>query len=153
VEGAAMRQMGWSEPFDYLSVFFKDMSLGPKGAELPSVKADVERRILARVANPEALVGTKLFTPRDLQETFFFPGGNIDHLELCEGQNFLARSFSSDPAESFYRFGDFDGVFYCGAGGYPSGSVAGTVGSMAARQWLRHRAHAGAAPGSQSKFR
>lgn len=137
VEGAAMRRMGWSEPFDYLAIFFKDMGLGAKGADLPAVKADVERRILSRVANPQALVGTKLFTPRDLQETFFFPEGNIDHLELCDGQSFLARSFSTDPAENFYRFGNFDGLFYCGAGGYPSGSVAGTVGSMAARQWLR----------------
>lgn len=139
VEGAAMRRMGWSEPFDYLAVFFKDMGLGRRGAELPQVKADVERRILSRVANPASLVGSRLFTPRDLQETFFFPAGNIDHLELCEGQNFLTRTFSSEPAKDFYRFGDFDGVYYCGAGAYPSGSVAGTVGSMAARQWLGRR--------------
>jgi phytoene dehydrogenase-like protein len=136
VEGAAMRQMGWSEPFDYLAVFFKDMSLGGKGAERPEIHADVERRLLARIANPEAFVGSRLFTPRDLQETFFFPAGNIDHLELCDGQNFLARTFSERPDESFYQFGATTNAYYCGAGAYPSGSVAGTVGSMAARQWL-----------------
>jgi len=137
VEGAAMRKMGWREPFDYVSVFFKDMGLGGHGADLPAVQADVQRRVLARVANPGALIGSRMFTPRDLQETFFFPEGNIDHMELCDGQNFLARSFSTAPAEDFYRFGANQGVYYCGAGAYPSGSVAGTPGWMAARQWQR----------------
>ena len=137
VEGAAMREMGWSEPFDYISVFFKDVGLGPRGRDRDDIRRDVERRILARLENPEALVGSVLFLPRDLQEIFFFPEGNIDHMELIGGQTFFARTFSAAPADTFYQFGSHTGVYYCGAGSFPCGSVAGTGGYLAARQFLR----------------
>jgi phytoene dehydrogenase-like protein len=65
VEGGAMRQMGWDEPSDYLSIFCKDFGLTRRGAELPEVKAAIESRILSRIENPESLVGSVLFTPRD----------------------------------------------------------------------------------------
>lgn len=135
-EGAAMRKMGWDEGYDYLSVFFKDMGLTRRGSELSGVKRTVETAILDRIANPEAFVGAVLRTPRDLKEEFFFPEGNIDHLELCGGQTFLARTFSSDPSASFYRLVHLERIYYCGAGSYPCGSVAGTAGHLAAREFL-----------------
>ena len=47
-----------------------------------------------RLENPEALVGSVLFLPRDLQESFFFPEGNIDHMELIGGQTFCPHVLS-----------------------------------------------------------
>ncbi len=137
VEGGAMRKMGWDEPFDYLSVFCKDFALTKRGVELPEVKEAITRRILSRISNPEAFLGSVLYTPKDLQETFFFPEGNIDHIEVTGGQTYLTRTFSPVPEEQFYQFGAHPGVFYCGAGAFPCGSVAGTPGSMAAKQWMR----------------
>lgn len=60
--------------------------------------------------------------------------GNIDHVELSHGQTFFSRTYSPDPERSFYQFGDYPNVFYCGAGTYPCGSVAGTPGYMCAKQ-------------------
>ncbi len=136
-EGAAQRCLGSTARHDHLSVFFKDVGFGPTGPEVPEVKRYVERLIASRVDNPEALFHSVLLTPRDLRDTFFFPEGNIDHQELCGGQNFADRGFSDDPARAFYRLGSLDGVYYCGAGSYPCGSVAGTPGYMAAKQFLR----------------
>ena len=58
---------------------------------------------------------------------------------MTEGQNFCHRHFSTDPDASFYRFGANDDIYYCGAAGYPGGSVAGTTGYMCAQQILRSR--------------
>jgi hypothetical protein len=141
-EGAAQRCLGSGAEHDYLSVFFKDVGFGRCGAELPQVKRQVESVIASRIENPEALFHSVLLTPRDLRDTFFFPEGNIDHQELRGGQNFADRGFSDDPRRSFYRLGGFEHVYYCGAGSYPCGSVAGTAGYMAAMQFLRTAAPA-----------
>ena len=77
-------------------------------------------------------------TPRDLQQRFLFPGGNLDHTMLTGGQTFFDRTYSDDRSTSFYRFGDLENVYLCGAGTYPCGSVAGTPGYMCSQQLLRH---------------
>jgi phytoene dehydrogenase-like protein len=136
-EGGAMRKMGWNENYDYLSVFFKDVPFGKAGRDLPHVQRAVESEILSRIENREAFVASVLLTPRDLKERFYFPEGNIDHMELGENQTYFARGFSPVPEKHFYQFGRNESVFYCGAGSYPCGSVAGTPGYMAATQWLR----------------
>jgi phytoene dehydrogenase-like protein len=136
-EGAAQRCLSSELEHDYLSIFFKDVGFGLTGAELPWVKQYVEAMIASRIENPGALFHSVLLTPRDLRDTFWFPEGNIDHQELRGGQNFADRGFSDDPGGNFYRLGGFERVFYCGAGSYPCGSVAGTPGYMAAMQFLR----------------
>ena len=72
----------------------------------------------------------------DLNETFYFPEGNIDHMTLDGNQNFDKRTFSSN-ANNFYKYYDFDNIYYCGAGSFPCGSVAGTPGYMCAKQLIR----------------
>jgi phytoene dehydrogenase-like protein len=136
-EGAAMRQMGLREPFDRLSVFFNFLALDRPGAEWPQVEAQVRQAVLNLIANPQDCVWTRLLTPRDLQETFLFPGGNLDHTMLVAGQTYFDRGYSSDPETKFYRLGGEDRVHVCGAGTYPCGSVAGTPGYMCAKQLLR----------------
>ena len=136
-EGAAMRQMGLQEPFDRLAVFFNFLALDRPGTELPQVEAQVRQAVLNLISNPQHCVWTRLLTPKNLQETFLFPGGNLDHTMLVAGQTYFDRGYSSDPETQFYRLGTDDHVHVCGAGTYPCGSVAGTPGYMCAKQLLR----------------
>jgi phytoene dehydrogenase-like protein len=136
-EGAAMRQLGHDEPFDRLAVFFKNLSLGRTGAELTRVEHQVRDTLFKYIKNPEDCVWTRLLMPKDLQELFLFPGGNLDHTMLTGGQTYFDRNYSDDPVTGFYRFGSLDNVYLCGAGTYPCGSVAGTPGYMCSQQLLR----------------
>jgi phytoene dehydrogenase-like protein len=83
-------------------------------------------------------VWTRLLTPRDLQQTFGFPGGNIEHTMLVEGQSYFDRQYAGDANRRFYQFGTFEHVSICGSSTYPCGSVAGTPGYMCASELLRH---------------
>jgi phytoene dehydrogenase-like protein len=137
-EGAAMRQLDHAEPFDRLAVFFKNLSLGETGANLADVENQVKEKLFEYIENPQDCVWTRLLTPKDLQQLFHFPGGNLDHTMLVGGQTFFDRTYSDDPATNFYRFGDLDNVYLCGSGTYPCGSVTGTPGYMCSQQLLRH---------------
>ena len=136
-EGAGMRKLAHVEPFDRLAVFFKNLSLSNKGADLAHVEAQVKETVLDKIANPEDCVWTRLLTPKDLMDLFLFPGGNLDHTMLTGGQTFFDRNYSDNPDTGFYRFGDLDNVYLCGSGTYPCGSVAGTPGYMCSQQLLR----------------
>lgn len=133
-EGAGRRRLGENLDYDMVAVFLKNLAFSKTGAELPQVKSHVEELILSKLQNPDDLVGSVLFTPKDIKNNFFMPEGNIDHIELFDGQNFFARTFSSNPRKQFYQFGQHDDIYYCGAGAYPCGSVAGTVGYMCAQE-------------------
>ena len=137
-EGAAMRHMGLDEPYDRLTVFFKNLALGKSGEELADVEAEVRQIILSHIANPEDCVWSRLLSPRDLQQTFGFPGGNIEHTMLVEGQSYFDRQYAENANRRFYQFGAFKNVSICGSSTYPCGSVAGTPGYMCASELLRH---------------
>jgi phytoene dehydrogenase-like protein len=137
-EGAAMRQLGLNEPYDRLAVFFKNLALGKTGEQLAEVEAEVKEIILGHVANPEDCVWSRLLTPRDLQQTFGFPGGNIEHTMLVEGQSYSDRHYAEDANRRFYQFGEYENVSICGSSTYPCGSVAGTPGYMCVSELLRH---------------
>ena len=137
-EGGAMRQLNHAEPFDRLAVFFKNLALSDNGEQLPDVEERVKNTVLERIANSQDCVWSRLLTPRDLQELFHFPGGNLDHTMLTGGQTFFDRTFSSNPATNFYNFGDLQNVYLCASGTYPCGSVAGTPGYMCSQQLLRN---------------
>ena len=136
-EGAAMRQLGLAEPFDRLTLFFKNLALNQGGDALPEVEAAVKAQVLSHIANPQDCVWSRLLAPRDLQQLFLFPGGNLDHTMLVGGQTFFERQFAADPERQFYGFGRWPNVSYCGAGAYPCGSIAGTPGYMCAQQLIR----------------
>jgi len=137
-EGAAMRYMGLDERYDRLSVFFKNLALGQAGEQLAWVEAEVKQLVLSYIANPEDCVWTRLLTPRDLQQTFGFPGGNIEHTMLVEGQSYFDRQYAADANRRFYQFGEFENVSICGSSTYPCGSVAGTPGYMCVSELLRY---------------
>ena len=107
------------------------------GAALPEIEEEAKRKVLAFVNNPEDCVWSRMLTPKDLQELFLFPGGNLDHTMLTGGQTFFDRNYSSDAENNFYRFGDLENVYLCGSGVYPCGSVTGTPGYMCSQQLLR----------------
>lgn len=136
-EGAGDRELGGARDYDLVSVFFTPVAFSGKGEELPELKRKATEYVLAHILNPEDLVHTILETPKDLADLFFFPRGNIDHVELAEGQTFFERTYSPEPEKSFYQFGSDSRVFYCAAGAYPCGSVAGTPGYMCARHIIR----------------
>ncbi len=136
-EGAAMRQLGLTEPFDRLTLFFKNVALGRRGEALPEVEAAVKDQVFAHIANPEDCAWSRMLAPTDLQQLFLFPGGNLDHTMLVGGQTFFERQFAADPERDFYRFGPWGNIRYCGAGAYPCGSIAGTPGYMCARRLAR----------------
>ena len=135
-EGAAMRQMGLDEPFERLAVFFKNLALGQTGEQLAAVEEEVRGRVLAHIDNPEDCAWSRLLTPRDLQQTFGFPGGNIEHTMLVGEQVYDNRHYSSDTARRFYQFGAFENASICGSSAYPCGSVAGTPAYMCVKELL-----------------
>jgi len=137
-EGAAMRYMGLNEPYDRLAVFFKNLALGETGEQLAEVEVEVREIVLSHVANPEDCVWSRLLTPRDLQQTFGFPGGNIEHTMLVEGQSYFDRQYAADARRRFYQFGEHENVSICGSSTYPCGSVAGTPGYMCVSELLRY---------------
>ena len=136
-EGAAMRQLGLTESFDRLTLFFKNLALDQQGEALPEVVEAVKAQVFRHLRNPQDCVWSRMLTPKDLQQLFLFPGGNIDHTMLVGGQTFADRQFAEDPARHFYRFGRWPNLAYCGAGAYPCGSIAGTPGYMCAQQLIR----------------
>jgi phytoene dehydrogenase-like protein len=137
-EGAGLRHLGLDEPFDRLTVFFKNLALGKTGEQLAAVEAEVKQIILGFIENPEDCAWTRLLTPRDLQETFGFPGGNIEHTMLVAGQSYFDRQYADDANRRFYQFGAFENLSICGSSTYPCGSVTGTPGYMCASELLRH---------------
>ncbi|MGI9222324.1 MAG: phytoene desaturase family protein [Woeseiaceae bacterium] len=137
-EGAGLRQQGAVEPFDRLTVFFKNLALGQTGEQLDSVATEVKEIILSYIENPEDCAWSRLLTPRDLQQTFGFPGGNIDHTMLVEGQSYFDRQYADDPHRRFYQLGDYENISVCGSSTYPCGSIAGTPGYMCVSELLRH---------------
>ncbi len=136
-EGASMRQMGLDEPFDRLAVFFKNLALDKSGEQLAEVEAEVKGVILNHIANPEDCIWSGLLTPRDLQQMFGFPGGNIEHTMLVVGQSYDGRHYAEDGGRRFYQFGPFENISICGSSTYPCGSVAGTPAYMCASELLR----------------
>ncbi len=133
-----MRHLGLDEPYDRLTVFFKNLALGKTGEQLAGVEAEVKQIILSFMANPEDCAWTRLLTPRDLQQTFGFPGGNLEHTMLVDGQSYYDRQYADDANRRFYQFGAFENVSICGSSTYPCGSVAGTPGYMCVSELLRH---------------
>ncbi len=133
-EGAAQRLMKNNESFDKLIFFIKNFSHNKKADELNKIKDQIMSTMFKFIKNPEDCVGTEFLTPKDLTEIFYFPQGNIDHMALNHDQNFENRHFSNNTENGFYSYADYNNIFYCGAGAYPCGSVAGTAGYMCSVQ-------------------
>ncbi len=136
-DGSAQRTMNNKENYDKLILFTKNLSYDKKADDLDKIKEEIINTVLPYIENPSDLVYSKFLTPKDLNEIFSFPKGNIDHITLTGNQNYNRRTFSNNP-NNFYSYYDFQDVYYCGAGSFPCGSVAGTAGYMCSKQLIRN---------------
>lgn len=137
-EGSAQRKMNNKEDFDKLIFFTKNFSYDKTASRLEDVKEKIISTIIPHIENPEDLVYSKFLTPKDLNETFLFPKGNIDHTTLTGNQNYDKRTFSNNN-DNFYSYYGYENIYYCGAGSFPCGSVAGTPGYMCSKQIIRRK--------------
>ena len=125
--------MGNDEGIEKLILFSKNFSFNKESKDLIECKEDILNLLSKYIVNIDDLIETKFLTPLDLKKSFYFPKGNIDHMTLSGDQNFNKRTFSNCPEKSFFRYFDFNNIYYCGAGSFPCGSVAGTPGYMCAK--------------------
>ena len=133
-DGAAQRKLNNSENFDKIICFTKNFSFNKQCYDLIDAEQNIIEKISKLISNQEDLVGTKFLTPKDLNKTFFFPEGNIDHIAMDGSQNFNKRTFSSNPKTKFYNYNNYENIYYGGAGIFPCGSIAGTPGYMSSKQ-------------------
>jgi len=133
-EGGAQRKLSNIEPFDKLIFFTKNFSFKSSSDQLTVIENKIKNMVFKHIVNPKNCVYSIFLSPLDLKEKFRFPMGNIDHLILENDQTFNSRSFSTDKKNNFYRYWDYENIFYCGAGAYPCGSVAGTPGYILSKQ-------------------
>ena len=136
-DGSAQRTMNNNENYDKLILFTKNLSYDKKADDLGKIRDEIVDTVLPYIENANDLVYSKFLTPKDLNETFSFPKGNIDHITLTGKQNYNNRTFSDNP-NNFYSYYNFPDVYYCGAGSFPCGSVAGTAGYMCSKQLVRN---------------
>lgn len=132
-----------------------DPSLAPKGAHVVSIHAqfapyrlkqgdwnsrreelgDVVVETLAEYATNvrELIVGRKVITPLDLEETYGLNGGHIHHGEMAVDQLFAFR-----PLIGWARYRTpIAGLYLCGAGTHPGGGVTAMPGANASREILK----------------
>ena len=133
-EGAAQRKMGNFEKLDKLILFTKNFSFSKNASSLSKAKDEVISLLSNHIENIDDLVETIFLTPKDLNEKFYFPQGNIDHMTLTKNQNFNKRTFSTNPDSNFYQYFNHENIYYCGAASFPCGSVAGTPGYICSKQ-------------------
>ena len=129
--------MNNEEDFDKVIFFTKNLSYDKKADSIDNIKEKIISTVLPYIKNSEDLVFSKFLTPKDLNETFSFPMGNIDHSTMSGRQNFDKRTFTSSRS-NFYSYFDYDNIYYCGAGSFPCGSVAGTPGYMCSQQMIKN---------------
>ncbi|MEP6801578.1 MAG: NAD(P)/FAD-dependent oxidoreductase [Acidobacteriota bacterium] len=134
-----------------------DPSLAPPGGHVLSVRAqyapyrlkrgswkersgelsDAVVRLLSEHAPKlkERIVGIKVLTPPDLEETYALTGGHIFHIEHSLDQIFTMR-----PLLGWARYRTpISGLYLCGSGTHPGGGMTGASGANAAREIVRDR--------------
>ena len=70
--------MNNNENYDKLILFTKNLSYDKKADDLGKIRDEIVDTVLPYIENANDLVHSKFLTPKDLNETFSFPKGNID---------------------------------------------------------------------------
>lgn len=79
------------------------------------------------------VVGRKVVTPADIEQTFGVTGGH-----LCHGEHALDQLWAARPLLGWARYRTpIPGLYLCGASTHPGGMAAGASGANAAREILR----------------
>jgi phytoene dehydrogenase-like protein len=81
----------------------------------------------------ELIIARQVITPLDLEETYGLSGGHIHHGEMSLDQLFAFR-----PLIGWARYRTpIKGLYLCGAGTHPGGSVTGAPGLNASREIIK----------------
>jgi len=134
-----------------------DPTLAPPGHHLVSVNAwffpyhlaegswETERevmgeRIVGILADyipslRRSIVARRFYSPVDIEREYGMPGGNFTHGDMTPAHMFGLRPL---PGLSHYRM-PVGGLYLCGSGAWPGGTVTGIPGHNAAQQVLRDR--------------
>jgi phytoene dehydrogenase-like protein len=83
----------------------------------------------------DAIVGSMILSPLDLEEKLGLVGGDIMHGVMSLDQMWAARPVMN---HGNYR-GPLQGLYMCGAGAHPGGGVTGLPGRNAAREVLKDK--------------
>ena len=81
----------------------------------------------------QLITASELLTPVDLESEFHMAGGHWHHGEISLDQIMFMRPF---PGATQYGTA-VDGLFLCGAGTHPGGSLMGLSGRNAAKEILK----------------
>ena len=103
-----------------------------------ALREDFTARVLAQLERLAPgirghIVALELLTPEDLQREFGMEGGHWHHGEIAVDQLLMLRPV---PLAARYAM-PLPGLWLCGAGTHPGGSVSGLPGRNAAREILR----------------
>jgi phytoene dehydrogenase-like protein len=123
-----------------LTCFVQYLPYAPNGTDWDSERERVGDKVVETIGRyapnvPGAVVAKRVYTPKDLEDTFGITEGNIFHGDINLGQLFFMRPIAG---WSQYRT-PVDGLYLCGSGTHPGGGVTGAPGYNAARQILRDR--------------
>jgi phytoene dehydrogenase-like protein len=134
-----------------------DPSLAPDGSHVLSVRVQYapyrlangtweERRselprVVGKIVSEHApgfedrVLGTRVLTPQDLEDTYGLTGGHIFH-----GEHSLDQIFTMRPLLGWARYRTpIAGLYLCGSGTHPGGGVTGASGANAAREIAKDR--------------
>ena len=79
------------------------------------------------------IVASEILVPEDFEVSHGVTGGNWHHGELSIDQALMMRPF---PGSTQYT-GSVEGLYLCGAGSHPGGSLMGLAGKNAAEEILK----------------
>ncbi|HYC31642.1 MAG TPA: NAD(P)/FAD-dependent oxidoreductase [Gemmatimonadales bacterium] len=119
-----------------LSVFAQYVPTRFREGDWDSRRADVGRVVVESIARfcsnlPRAIIALEVLGPPDIEQRVGLTGGHIFQGEILPQYMWDRRLRARTP---------MDGVFLCGAGTYPGGSVIGINGRNAAMEVLGHLA-------------
>jgi len=106
-------------------------------------KDNFKSLVIAKIAEyapglEQMITASELLTPVDLEQEFHMHGGHWHHGEISLDQIMFMRPF---PGATQYGTA-VDGLYLCGAGTHPGGSVMGLSGRNAAKEILKRGASA-----------
>jgi phytoene dehydrogenase-like protein len=123
-----------------LTCFVQYLPCEPNGSNWDDERERIGDMTVERIGRyapnvPGAVIARRVYTPKDLEDTFGITEGNIFHGDINMEQLFFMRPV---PGWSQYR-SPIEGLYLCGAGTHPGGGVTGAPGYNAARQILKDR--------------
>jgi phytoene dehydrogenase-like protein len=123
-----------------LTCFVQYLPWQPNGSSWDVERERIGDIVVERISRyapnvPDSIVARRIYTPKDLEDTFGITEGNIFHGDINMGQLFFMRPL---PGWSQYRT-PIGGLYLCGSGTHPGGGVTGAPGYNAAHQILKDR--------------